>query len=60
MFAPLAEFYNFELYSILMNDFVVIEMKSKQEVSTTVDIFLVILNFLNISDPFMGLRFVLL
>ena len=42
-----------------MNDFVVIEMKSKQEVSTAVDIFLVILNFLNISDPFMGLGFVL-
>ena len=58
MFAPLAEFYNFELYSILMNDFDVIEMKSKQEVSTTVDIYLVILNFLNISDPFMGLGFV--
>ena len=39
MFPPLAEFRNFELYSILMNDFVVIEMKSKREVSTTVDIF---------------------
>ena len=39
MFPLLTEFYNFELYSILMNNFVVIEMKSTQEVRTTVDIF---------------------
>ena len=39
---------------------VVIEMESKHKVSITVDIFFVILNFLNISDPFMGLGSVLL
>ena len=44
MFAPLVEFYNFGLYSILMDAYSVdMDIKSKQELSTIVDIFVQIL-----------------